>query len=53
MGCIAMGATFTRPVSLRPMSLESSWSATGISSAMTIGPMVMYYFSIEDLLELS
>jgi MFS family permease len=37
LGCIAIGAMFSLPVLLVPMSQETGWSHTGISGAMTIG----------------
>jgi MFS family permease len=36
MGCVAIGTVFSLAVFLQPMSDESGWSRTGISSAMTI-----------------
>ena len=41
LGCVAIGAMFSLPVFLRPMSQETGWSVTGISSAMTIGFLAM------------
>ncbi|MHB2167604.1 MFS transporter [Alsobacter sp. R-9] len=41
LGCVAMGAMFSLPVFLRPMSEATGWSVTGISSAMTIGFLAM------------
>lgn len=41
LGCVAAGAMFSLPVFLRPMSLETGWSVTGISTAMTIGFLAM------------
>jgi MFS family permease len=37
LGCVAIGAMFSLPVFLRPMSQDTGWSVTGISTAMTIG----------------
>ena len=37
LGCVAIGAMFSLPVFLLPMSRETGWSVTGISTAMTIG----------------
>lgn len=37
LGCIAIGAMFALPVFLLPISRDTGWSVTGISSAMTIG----------------
>jgi MFS family permease len=41
LGCIAVGAMFSLPVFLRPMSQDTGWSITGISTAMTIGFLAM------------
>ena len=41
LGCIAIGAMFSLPVFLRPMSQDTGWSITGISTAMTIGFLAM------------
>jgi len=41
LGCVAIGAMFSLPVLLVPISGETGWSATGISSAMTIGFIAM------------
>lgn len=41
LGCAAVGAMFSLPVFLRPMSLATGWSVTGISTAMTIGFLAM------------
>src|SRR5687767_2210555 len=37
LGCVAIGAMFSLPVFLLPISQETGWSVTGVSSAMTIG----------------
>ena len=37
LGCMAIGAMFSLPVLLRPISQDTGWSVTGVSSAMTIG----------------
>ena len=37
LGCVAIGAMFSLPVFLLPISKDTGWSVTGISSAMTIG----------------
>lgn len=37
LGCVAIGAMFSLPVFLRPMSQDTGWSVTGISTAMTVG----------------
>jgi len=41
LGCIAIGAMFSLPVFLQPMSKATGWSVTGISTAMTIGFLAM------------
>ena len=41
LGCIAIGAMFSLPVLLTPMTEATGWSRTGISSAMTIGFIAM------------
>jgi MFS family permease len=41
MGCVAIGAIFSLPVFLQPMSQATGWSRTGISSAMTIDFVTM------------
>jgi MFS family permease len=41
IGCIAIGAIFSLPVFLQPMSLATGWSRTEISSAMTIDFVAM------------
>ena len=41
LGCIAIGAMFSLPVLLTPMTETTGWSRTGISAAMTIGFIAM------------
>ncbi len=41
MGCVTMGALFSLPVLLTPMTQDTGWSRTGISSAMTIAFLSM------------
>jgi MFS family permease len=41
MGCVAIGAMFSLPVFLVPISQDTGWSATGVSGAMTIGFLAM------------
>ncbi len=41
MGCVAMGALFSLPVLLNPMTEATGWSRTGISAAMTIAFLAM------------
>src|ERR1700685_1893649 len=45
MGCVAIGALFSLPVFLQPMSQSTGWSRTGISSAMTVGFLAMGFAS--------
>src|SRR5580692_2547488 len=45
MGCVAIGALFSLPVFLQPMSQATGWSRTGISSAMTLGFIAMGFAS--------
>jgi MFS family permease len=46
LGCIAIGALFSLPVFLRPISRDTGWSITGISSAMTFGFLAVALGSI-------
>jgi MFS family permease len=46
LGCVAIGCMFSLPVFLRPISNETGWSITGISSAMTFGFLAMAVGSI-------
>jgi len=46
MGCVAMGAMFSLPVFLLPMSRATGWSMTGVSTAMTIGFLAMAFGSM-------
>jgi len=41
LGCVAIGAMFSLPVLLTPMTETTGWSRTGISAAMTIGFIAM------------
>jgi MFS family permease len=41
MTCIGMGALFTLPVFLQPISQDTGWSTTGISFSMTVAFLVM------------
>ena len=41
MGCIAVGALFSLPVLLRPITASTGWSTTGVSAAMTVGFLAM------------
>ncbi len=46
MGCVAIGSMFSLPVLLRPIAAATGWSATGVSSAMTIGFLAMAFASM-------
>src|ERR1700683_889495 len=46
LGCVAIGALFSLPVFLGPISAATGWSRTGISLAMTIGFLAMAFGSI-------
>lgn len=46
MGCMAIGAMFSLPVFLLPISRDTGWSVTGISTAMTIGFLAMAFASM-------
>src|SRR5947209_20042066 len=41
LGCVAIGAMFALPVFLLPISRDTGWSVTGVSTAMTIGFVAM------------
>jgi MFS family permease len=41
LGCVALGAMFCLPVFLVPLTAATGWSRTGVSSAMTIGFLMM------------
>jgi hypothetical protein len=41
MTCVAMGSMFSLAVFLQPMSVDTGWSRTGISTAMTIDFLTM------------
>lgn len=41
MTCVAIGSMFSLAVFLQPMSTETGWSRTGISSAMTLDFLIM------------
>jgi MFS family permease len=41
LGCIAIGAMFSLPVLLTPISRDTGWSVTGVSAAMTIAFVAM------------
>ena len=46
LGCIAIGAMFSLPVFLLPISKDTGWSVTGVSTAMTIGFLAMAFASM-------
>jgi len=46
LGCVAIGSMFSLPVFLRPISQDTGWSVTGVSSAMTIGFLAMALASV-------
>jgi MFS family permease len=46
LGCVAIGGMFSLPVFLQPIALDTGWSVTGISSAMTIGFLAMAFTSM-------
>ena len=46
LGCVAMGAMFSLPVFLLPISRATGWSMTGVSTAMTIGFLAMAFGSM-------
>lgn len=46
LGCVAIGAMFSLPVFLVPMTAATGWSRTGISLAMTIGFLAMAFGSL-------
>ena len=46
LGCIAIGAMFSLPVLLTPISRDTGWSVTGVSSAMTISFLAMAFGSM-------
>ncbi|MGF7159314.1 MFS family permease [Rhodoligotrophos appendicifer] len=41
MTCVAMGTMFSLAIFLEPMSVDTQWSRTGISTAMTLNFIVM------------
>jgi MFS family permease len=46
LGCIAIGAMFALPVFLLPISKDTGWSVTGISTAMTVGFLALAFASM-------
>lgn len=45
LGCVAIGAMFSLPVLIGPISRDTGWSVTGISSAMTFAFLSMAFGS--------
>src|SRR5689334_4306056 len=41
LGCLAIGAMFSLPVLLLPISRDTGWSVAGVSGAMTVGFVAM------------
>jgi MFS family permease len=46
LGCVAIGSMFSLPVFLQPISRDTGWSVTGVSTAMTIGFVAMALASL-------
>jgi len=46
LGCVAIGTMFSLPVLLRPISEDTGWSTTGVSTAMTIGFLALAFASM-------
>src|SRR6202166_1762858 len=46
LGSLPIGAMFSLPVFLRPISRDTGWSITGVSSAMTFGFLAMALGSV-------
>jgi MFS family permease len=46
LGCVAIGGMFSLPVLLQPITRDTGWSVTGLSSAMTIGFLAMAFASM-------
>ena len=46
LGCVAIGAMFSLPVLLQPITHDTGWSVAGVSSAMTIGFLAMAFASM-------
>src|SRR5437660_11985096 len=46
LGCVAIGGMFSLPVLLQPITRDTGWSVTGVSSAMTIGFLAMAFTSM-------
>jgi len=46
LSCVAIGAMFSLPVFLLPISRDTGWSLAGVSSAMTIAFIAMAFASM-------
>ncbi len=46
LGCVAIGSMFSLPVFLLPISRDTGWSVTGVSTAMTVGFLAMAFASM-------
>ena len=46
LSCVAIGAMFSLPVFLLPISRSTGWSVTGVSTAMTIGFLALAFASM-------
>jgi MFS family permease len=46
LGCVAIGAMFSLPVFLLPISRDTGWSVSGVSTAMTIAFLAMALGSV-------
>jgi len=46
IGCVAIGAMFSLPVFLLPISRQTGWSVTGLSAALTLGFLAMALGSV-------
>src|SRR5689334_7618225 len=46
LGCLAIGAMFSLPVFLLPISRDTGWSVAGVSGAMTVGFVAMALASL-------
>src|SRR3954467_11132881 len=46
LGCVAIGGIFSLPVFLQPITRDTGWSVTAVSSAMTIGFLAMAFASM-------
>jgi MFS family permease len=46
LGCVSIGAMFSLPVFLQPIAIDTGWSMTGVSSAMTVAFVALAVGSI-------